>query len=92
MFKYIIKRILVSIPLLLVMSLLTFYLMHITPGNFFDTLRMDPQISEETLARYEELYQLDKPLLQQYLHWLKNIVHLQDGYLILLFYPLPAWS
>ncbi|MBU0467716.1 MAG: ABC transporter permease [Candidatus Omnitrophica bacterium] len=88
MFKYIIKRILVSIPLLLVMSLLTFYLMQITPGNFFDTLRMDPQISEETLARYEELYQLDKPLLQQYLHWLKNIVHLEFGYSF--FYNVPV--
>ena len=88
MLKYIIKRILVSIPLLLVMSLLTFYLMHITPGNFFDTLRMDPQISEETLARYEELYQLDKPLLQQYLHWLKNIVHLEFGYSF--FYNVPV--
>lgn len=70
------------------MSLLTFYLMQITPGNFFDTLRMDPQISEETLARYEELYQLDKPLIQQYLHWLKNIVRLEFGYSF--FYNVPV--
>ena len=70
MLKYILKRILISIPLLLAMSLLTFVLMHMTPGNFFDSLKLDPQISKETIAHYEELYQLDKPMLYQYFHLL----------------------
>ncbi len=88
MTKFIIKRILVAIPLLLVMSLLTFALMQMTPGNFFDSLRLDPTISEDTLNRYEELYQLDKPVLVQYFYWLKNILKLDFGYSF--FYNVPV--
>ena len=28
--------------------------MQLTPGSFFDTLKLDPQISEETITRYEK--------------------------------------
>lgn len=80
MFRYIVRRILIAIPMLLVMSFLTFVLMQMTPGNFFDSLRMDPQISAETIARYEVLYHLDKPLYVQYGIWLKNIFNLEFGY------------
>ncbi len=59
---------------------MTFFLMQATPGNFFDTLKMDPQVSPETIARYEKLYHLDKPLMTQYFHWLKNIVKGELGY------------
>ena len=74
MIKFIVKRMLISIPLLLMMSLLTFLLIQMTPGNFFDSLRLDPTISSETLAEYERLYRLNDPVLQQYIHWLKNII------------------
>ncbi|MFT5170022.1 MAG: peptide/nickel transport system permease protein [Candidatus Omnitrophota bacterium] len=80
MFKFIVKRILVAIPILLVMSLMTFALMQMTPGNFFDSLRLDPTISEDTLNRYEELYRLDKSLPVQYFAWLKNVCTLDFGY------------
>ncbi|MBF0483625.1 MAG: ABC transporter permease [Candidatus Omnitrophica bacterium] len=88
MTKYILKRILIAIPLLLVMSMLTFLLMHMTPGNFFDSLRLDPQISKDTIARYEQLYKLDKPWWYQYGYWLKNIGQLQFGYSF--FYNIPV--
>jgi len=88
MIAYIVRRILIAIPLLLAMSLFTFILMHITPGNFFDSLRLDPQVSEETIARYEHLYHLDKPLLVQYLVWVRNIFRLEFGYSF--FYNVPV--
>jgi len=88
MFKYILKRILVAIPLLLAMSLLTFVLMQMTPGNFFDSLKMDPSVSKETIARYEQLYNLDKPVLLQYLVWLKNVCKFEFGYSF--FYNVPV--
>jgi len=78
--SYIFKRILIAIPLLLGISLLTFFLMQATPGNFFDTLKLNPQISAETIKRYEELYHLNRPLLEQYFHWIKNLVQLDFGY------------
>jgi len=80
MLPYILKRFLFAIPMLLGIALLTFVLMQITPGNFLDTIRLDPQVSEKTIAHYERIYQLDKPLIQQFLHWVKNIARLEFGY------------
>lgn len=80
MARYIIRRLLVFIPLLLVMSLFTFVVMQKTTGNFYDMLKMDPQVSEETIDRYMQLYQLDKPVWRQYLNWVKNLFHFELGY------------
>ncbi|OGX24875.1 MAG: ABC transporter substrate-binding protein [Omnitrophica WOR_2 bacterium RIFCSPHIGHO2_01_FULL_48_9] len=88
MAKYILKRILVAIPLLFAMSLLTFFLMQMTPGNFFDSLKLNPQISPETIARYEKLYHLDKPWLEQYFYWLGNLLRFELGYSF--FYNVPV--
>jgi peptide/nickel transport system permease protein len=64
----------------LAIAFLTFVLMQVTPGNFLDTIRLDPQVSEEMIAHYEHLYQLDKPLVVQFMHWIKNIARLEFGY------------
>src|SRR3989338_4056387 len=79
-FYYLCKRLAAVLPLLLVLPFMTFCLMHLMPGNYFDSLRLNPQISPETIKKYEALYHLDKPLLAQYFHWLENIVHLDFGY------------
>jgi len=90
MLKFIIKRILVAIPLLLAMSLLTFILMQSTQGNFFDSLKMDPTISPETVERYKTLYGMDKPVMQQFFIWIKNLFRLEFGYSF--FYNIPVKS
>lgn len=80
MLKFILKRVLISIPLLLGISLMTFALIQLTPGNFFDTLKLDPRVSSDTIAHYEKLYHLDRPLIEQYFSWLKNIFKFDLGY------------
>lgn len=90
MTTYILKRIGISLFLLWVMSFITFMLMRLTPGNFIDTLRMDPQISPETLMHYTKLYQLDKPALVQYVYWLKGFVVGEFGYSF--YYNIPVSS
>ena len=80
MIKYIFKRLLVFIPMLLIMALLTFVLMQKTAGNYYDLLKMDPRISPDTIERYVTLYQLDKPMLIQFFHWVKNLFRLEFGY------------
>lgn len=80
MILYILRRILFAFFLLIGISFLTFWLMHITPGNFFDALKLNPQISSETITRYEKLYGLDQPFLIQYQHWLENITRGEFGY------------
>jgi len=88
MISYVLRRILVAIPLLLVISLLTFVLIQMAPGNFFDTLRMDPQISEATISHYEKLYHLNAPVMMQYGYWLKSLLRLDLGYSF--FYNIPV--
>jgi peptide/nickel transport system permease protein len=90
MLRYIVRRLLTIIPMLLIMSLLTFVLMQKTSGSYFETLKLNPQISPETIERYIKLYQLDKPLLVQYFSWLKNIFHFEFGYSF--FYNIPVAS
>ncbi len=80
MTTYIIRRIIISIPLLLAISFIAFMVFHLAPGNYFDTLRMNPQISEDTIRQYEAMYHLDKPPLVQYGYWLKNLIRLELGY------------
>ena len=77
---YIIRRILISIPLLLAITFVTFLFIHIAPGNFFDMLKLNPQISLETIERYESVYGLDKPVILQYIFWLKNLAKFDLGY------------
>lgn len=80
MIKLSLQRVLVFIPMLLGITFLTFSLMRLTPGSYLDTIKLDPQVSQETIERYQKLYQLDKPLMQQYWSWVKNICHGEFGY------------
>ncbi len=88
MLKYILKRVLVAIPLLFAMSLMTFVLMQLTPGNFFDSLKLNPQISPETIVRYEKLYHLEQPWVEQYFYWVGNLFKFELGYSF--FYNVPV--
>lgn len=80
MLGYIFRRILVALPLLLGISFITFLFIHMAPGNYFDTLRMNPEVSEETIRLYESRYHLDKPVLMQYGFWLWHLVQGDLGY------------
>jgi len=88
MLRVIIRRFLIAIPQLIGISLLTFFLIQSTPGKYFDSLKLDPQISTETIERYEKLYHFDQPLWKQYGHWLKNALKLDFGYSF--FYNIPV--
>ena len=72
MLKFALKRILISIPTLLAIISLVFVLVHITPGNPFDGERA---LSPEALKALMAQYRLDLPLWQQYLLYLKDLVH-----------------
>src|ERR1700685_843284 len=58
MLSFILKRLLHMIPLLLGVSLLTFLLMALSPGNYFTTLQQNPQISQETIAQLKAQFHL----------------------------------
>jgi ABC-type dipeptide/oligopeptide/nickel transport system permease component len=88
MLRIVIRRIFIAIPQLIGISLITFTLLKFTPGNFFDTLKLDPHISAETIRRYEDQYQLNKPFWAQYGNWLAGLSRGEFGYSF--FYNIPV--
>ena len=77
---YILKRLTISMMLLIVMGFFTFWLIRATPGSFFDELKLNPQIAPETITRYENLYHVHDPILMQYGYWLINALKGDFGY------------
>jgi oligopeptide transport system permease protein len=70
---YFLKRIAYAVPLLLVISLLTFMLVRMAPGGPFDRERKpaSPEIERQLKAKYH----LDEPGWKQYLHFLNHLAH-----------------
>lgn len=71
---YIIRRILYAIPLLLAISLFSFLIMQLSPGNYLDQLRMNPDISTQVLNTMEEDFGLDRSVPEQYALWLGQVL------------------
>jgi len=71
---YIIRRILYAIPLLLAISLFSFLIMQLSPGNYLDQLRMNPDISTQVLDTMEEEFGLDRSVPEQYALWLGQVL------------------
>ena len=82
MAKYILKRILQAIPLILLISIICFTLIQLAPYNAIDTM-ITPKMSVETVELIKAKYGFDKPVYVQYLLWLKGIIGGEFGYSII---------
>ncbi len=81
MTRFILRRLLFTIPLLLAIAGLVFLLMALTPGDFLSQARMDREIPPELIADLERQYGLDRSWWVQYGLWLKNLLwHGDLGY------------
>jgi ABC-type dipeptide/oligopeptide/nickel transport system permease component len=78
MTRYIVRRILYFIPVLLAVTLFTFVLVRVIPGGPFDRVG-DRSLPPEIVANLEAKYNLDKPVWQQYLDYLWNLAKLDLG-------------
>ena len=65
--------------MLLLISLISFGMIHLAPNSFFAAGGLNPNITPESIEHLKSVYGLDKPLYLQYLLWLKAIVHLDFG-------------
>lgn len=72
--KYILKRILQTIPLLFIVSIVSFALIRLSPVDPLAELRLNPSISQETLERERQRLGLDKNIAVQYGLWAKSFV------------------
>ncbi|VVM07648.1 Dipeptide transport system permease protein DppB [Methylacidimicrobium cyclopophantes] len=80
MVLFVLRRLLFLIPLLLGVTLLVFFLMSLTPGNFLTPIKAQRDISPEFLAALEKSFGLDRPWYTRYLLWLRNVLHGDFGY------------
>jgi peptide/nickel transport system permease protein len=77
MIAYIARRILGMIPTLILVSIITFIIIQLPPGDFFTTLQAEIAQSgggqdKETVEKMQERYGLDQPLYAQYLRWVSG--------------------
>jgi peptide/nickel transport system permease protein len=78
--SYIGRRLVRAVLLLLGVSALCFLFTEMAPGTFFDEMRLNPQISPETIAALRSHYGLDQPLLVRYGRWMRSALHADLGY------------
>ena len=77
---YALKRLMGMIPLLLGITIISFGMMHLAPGE--PTVvgqAFDPKVSAQDIERLRSYYGLDKPLYEQYIDWLARLATLDFG-------------
>jgi peptide/nickel transport system permease protein len=87
---YILKRFLQALLTLLLVSVLSFLIIQLAPGDYLDTLKQDPKISPETLQEYAKQHGMDNQppqgftipwltwVAQSYWKWLVNVLTRAD--------------
>jgi peptide/nickel transport system permease protein len=80
MIRYLARRVGHGILLLFGVSILMFLLLQAAPGEFLSELKLNSQISEETVAGLRAQYGLDQPLPVRYWKWLESSAKGEFGY------------
>jgi peptide/nickel transport system permease protein len=78
--RYIARRLLHGLLLLVGVSLLSFLFADLAPGDYFSQLRTDPRVSAETVAALRAQYGLDRPLPVRYAAWVASVLRGDFGY------------
>jgi peptide/nickel transport system permease protein len=80
MLDYVIKRIFGMVPTLLGITLISFVVIRLAPGEPTDMqTQLNPKVSLEARQRLRKMYGLDKPIHIQYINWLARLVKLDFG-------------
>ena len=76
--EYILKRLLLTIPVLLGVSILVFSVIHLAPGDPA-VIMLGPLATKESIEKLHQELGLDRPLVVQYLAWMSKVVRLDFG-------------
>lgn len=81
--SYLIKRVSFIVPLLVIISIVSFVIIQLPPGDFLTTYVLQLQsrgykIAQEEVERLKARYGLDQPIYMQYLKWIWNILRYGD--------------
>jgi len=73
------KKIVYIFFMLLLISIISFLAIHAAPNSFFGAGELNPNMTKESIAKLKAVYGLDKPLVDQYFDWMKNLLTLNFG-------------
>jgi peptide/nickel transport system permease protein len=91
MYKYVMRRLLLAIPVLLLSSLIVFGLMRVMPGDALTALMAESgNVSDRELQKLRKDLGLDLPYHEQYLIWMWQMVSFKPGYSIFTNEPIPV--
>src|SRR5712692_6059777 len=91
MYKYVLRRLLLAVPVLLLSSLIVFGLMRVMPGDALIALMGESgNVGQKELAKLRKDLGLDKPYHEQYLLWVWQMVTLNPGDSIFTNEPIPV--
>jgi peptide/nickel transport system permease protein len=89
MIRYLSQRLLRAMFVFVGVSVLAFVLIDLAPGNYFQQMRMEPQISRETVVALEVQFGVDQPLPVRYWRWLRSVSRGELGFSVA--YNSPVW-
>jgi len=71
--RFVLRRLLSLFPVIFGVTILTFFLISLTPGDFLSSLSLSPDISKERIEKLRHDFGLDKPWYTQYFLWLYRL-------------------
>ena len=78
--KYFTRRLVQAIPLLFGISIISFFTMRMMPGGPMAGYLMNPRVTPADVARLEEAWGLNEPLVTQYVKWLGSMLKGEWGW------------
>ena len=80
MSRYLVRRLLISVPVLLGISLILFSILALAPGDPFGELVQNPNIPPDVIQNLRKQFGMDDPILVRYLRWFSSMVQGNWGY------------
>jgi peptide/nickel transport system permease protein len=78
--RYLTRRFAYAVLLLAAISIFSFALLQWAPGNFFDSMRLDPHISAQTVSAMRARYGANGPFVMRYARWMRSLFKGDMGY------------
>jgi peptide/nickel transport system permease protein len=75
MIKYLLNRVLATIPVVIGVTVVTFIVMHIAAGSYVPGLDLNPNLKPEDELMIKRYLGLDRPLHEQYITWVAGVAH-----------------
>lgn len=80
--RYLAARLLQAFGVVVFVTTLTFFVVHLAPGDPVATALQNPSVTEAVRNQWRATYGLDKPIAEQYVRWIANVARGQLGYSI----------